>query len=121
MNPYIIEYLHQQPYVAVVIGISYEGPVSYISKVGEELKKQSVQGLILFDMLLYSGNGQDRFFEIKFNGEKFQTESARTVRLERLTPLRKRTCEIIGKNPQYVENSILNSQQKALIKHGCCI
>jgi len=121
MKPYIIEYLVDQPYVAVIIGISYESPIVYFSEISEELNEKSIRGGVLFDMLLYSGNGNDRFFEINFNGKQFNNNSAKNIRFERLTPLRKRTCEILSNNPDFVESSSLNKQQKDLIRHGCCI
>ncbi len=121
MKPYIIEYLDNQPYVAVIIGISYESPLVYFHEISEELNEKSISGEVLFDMLLHSGNGNDRFFEITFNGEKFSNNSAKNIRLERRTPLRKRTSQILCNNPNFVDSSSLNIQQKNLIKHGCCI
>lgn len=121
MKPYILEYLHNQLYIAVVVGISYESPIMYLEDIEYELKNKEVNGKVLFDMLLHSGNGLDRFFEMNFNGNVFEDDSAKTVRLERLAPIRKKSCEILTTNYEFVEDSILNKQQKQLIRHGCCI
>lgn len=121
MKPYIIEYLDNKPYVAVIIGTSYESPIIYLREIAKELNEKSIRGVVIFDMLLHSGNGKDRFFEINFNGQEFNNNTAKNIRFERRAPLRKKTCEILFTNPEFVESSILNKQQKELIKHGCCI
>jgi len=121
MKPYIIEYLFEQPHKAIIIGLSYESPVIYLDNISEELGNKLIIGNIVFDVLLHSGNGKNRFFEIYFDGKNFDDSSTRVIKLERSTFLRKKICEILFKNFEYVESSILNKYQKELIKRGCCI
>jgi len=44
MKPYIIEYITNPSYAAVLIGTSYESPVRYLDIISEDLKQNSING-----------------------------------------------------------------------------
>lgn len=119
---YIVEYLDEtSPYIAIVVGITSENPLLYLQNVASEIGRRVGRGSILIDALLHSGVGDDRFIDIEFTGSEFKMESAKIVKLERNSCLRKKGCSILAQQSEVVEFSILNPIQKKLLLHGVCI
>jgi hypothetical protein len=74
-----------------------------------------VKGKILFDLLLSHGNNPDRFYEASFDGEKINEDSLRSAKSVSKT-IKKLSMGFYREQNQLLENSILSSAQKFLIK-----
>lgn len=121
MNPFIIEYFKEKPYVAVLIVTTHENPLLHLQNIERDFGCKIEKGIILIDLLLHSGNNEDRFIEIEYTGLEFNFSTMKKVKIDRANPVRKKTSELLTTFPDVIESSILNSQQKKLILHGICI
>ncbi len=64
---------------ALVLSISYESPLDYISVLSKELSEADFAGMVLFDLLLCNGNVYNRFAEIAFSSGRFDRSSMNIV------------------------------------------
>jgi hypothetical protein len=110
-----------EEYSALIIQTSSEAPISLMDQIADELSIRQVKGKILLDLLLHSGNGDERFLMAFFDGNKFDMNTLGFIKIGRNNESRKLTSDYFRRNPQVAEYSILNNFQKKLIFKGCYI
>lgn len=63
----------------LILSISYESPLDYISILSKELSEADFDGMVLFDLLLCNGNVHNRFVEVTFALGRFDRSSMNVV------------------------------------------
>ena len=114
MNEYIIFDTNADGYDKHVLCLTFESILSYIGKIESALAKEIIEGKVLIDQLLITGNGANRFMSCKFSNGRLDFETAQIV-----TPaesFRRETIEWLHDNYSFVENSILTEEQRQKIK-----
>lgn len=114
-----IIYLQDNPYIAVIV---YLDGVDIIKELLILNTKKNIKaGTYLIDCLLILGNTADRFIEIEHDGERFLTEAAKSILIDRRNLARVESCKYLRKEREIVNNSILTSVQKKLLLQGVTI
>ena len=99
----------------LVLSTSYVSPLGSLPIIEQELEGH--QGEVLFDLLLSNGFASNRFLVAQFDGNKFDVNSFKAV--ESISPsIKEKAGEFYREHPEYLENSILPTAQKFLIKKG---
>ena len=114
MKEFIIFDTNADGYDKQVLCLTCESLLPYIQKIESALAEKIIEGKILIDQLLITGNGANRFVSCKFSDGRLDPEIARVV-----TPTeyyRKETVEWLHNNYSFVENSILTEEQRQKIK-----
>ncbi len=101
-------------YSTVVYSTSYDSPINHLTDLENELEKIGVQGEVLFDLLLSSGNTPDRFYKAVFTGYKFDIGTLTQI----LPPaeIQNESLEFYHLHPNYLASSVLSKPLKFLIK-----
>ena len=110
--------LKNQEYAYLVILCNASSPYDHINDILQELKNKG-SSKVLIDQMLHVGNNEKRFLTFCFDGQNSVSEKA-FVRIKKDSPLRRTSCEFF-KNNEIMENSILSSIQKRMIKKGLVI
>ncbi len=117
---YSLYTLSSGKYDCMVVCLSYESIFSYVADVQKQIYKKGItNGVILFDQLLISGNGENRFLSIKFQNGSFDYMSAKNVEADDI--YHQLTSSELRKNEDILKQSILSEKQKVLITKGCTI
>jgi len=104
-------------YKFIVLAISYVNPVDELDEIEKELYNKRFNGKVLFDLLLCNGINKNRYVEINFNGERFDTSSLKLI--ESITRSSKEiVSEYFKEHPIYIESSVLPKAQCYLMKKG---
>lgn len=114
MCEYIIFDVNVDGYDKYVLCLTFESLLFYIRKIEAELAEEMIEGKILIDLLLVTGNGTNRFVSCVFSNGQLDFKTAQNV-----TPaefFRKETVEWLHDNYSYVKNSILTEEQRQKIK-----
>lgn len=114
MNEYTIIKIDFKKYDRLILCLTFESLLSYISKVEESLAKNLEVRHILIDQLLLTGNNYNRFIEIDYSKGKFDFNTVQIV--EPSNYFRKKSIEWLHNNYGYVINSILTDEQRQKIK-----
>lgn len=114
MDEYIIIKTNVEGYDRFVLCLSFESLWTYIKKIEDSLAENNTTERILFDQLLITGNGTNRFMSCDFSEGKLDFRTARTVKPADY--FRKETVDWLCNNYYYVENSILTEEQRQKIK-----
>lgn len=114
MNEYAILKTHEDDYDRLVLCLSSESLLEYIEKIEQTLAEDNLNGKVLIDQLMITGNGNNRFISVSFSHGKIDLKTAQTV--NPTDHYRKATVEWLHDNYHYVENSILTADQKQKIK-----
>ena len=94
------------------------GIFDMINEIEKELNKQNIEGKILIDQLLLTGNSFNRFVECNFKS-KIDFRTAHNINPDNLSyNFRLETFKYLHRHYEYVENSILTDKQKEFIKKG---
>jgi hypothetical protein len=119
MKPYIVE-SDILGYASIIIWTTVsESPFMYLS---EHKPSDIKEGKVLFDFILYQGNGMNRFFEVNNINNSWEYPNKYIKRLKRSHPIRQHIGKILTANyDSIIKNSILTSSQKTLIKNGLFI
>ena len=101
MKEYEIHYFKTEDKTKYIIfSTSYISPLKFISDIEKDLvmlnNAEKIE--VIFDLLLSSGNGKERYGKAIFNGSRFDLKSFK-----------------------YIESSMLNSIQKKMICNGIAI
>jgi hypothetical protein len=75
----------------------------------------------LIDELVHSGNNNDRFIRGYFDGENFDQSGFSFEVIDRRHEIRKYSCDLLRKEPDVIDYSILSNVQKSLINRGLYI
>jgi hypothetical protein len=76
-------------------------------------------GNILIDQLLITGNNNNRFLSLNIKNGSFDFSTASNVEADFL--YHQLTSSELKKNRPLLDNSILSSKQKSLIRSGCVV
>lgn len=114
MDEYAILKTNAEDYSRMVLCLSSESLLTYIKEIEQTLAEDNLDGKVLIDQLLITGNGSNRFMSISFSHGKFDMKTAQTVNPSE--PCRKETIKWLHDNYHYVEYSILTAEQKQKIK-----
>lgn len=114
MNEYTILKTNEEDYKRLVLCLSSESLLAYIEKIEQKLAEDKLDGKVLIDQLMITGNGNNRFISVSFSHGKIDLKTAQTV--NPTDHYRKATVEWLHDNYHYVENSILTADQKQKIK-----
>lgn len=114
MDEYTTLRTNEEDYDRLVLCLSSESLLAYIEKIEQTLAEDNLDGKVLVDQLLLTGNGTNRFISVFFSHGKFDLRTAQTV--NPTDHYRKATVEWLHDNYHYAENSILTADQKQKIK-----
>lgn len=122
MNEFdILDLLDNNDYKLLVVFKTPEPPLQYLDEVSKVLVNKRIKGFILIDELIHSGNNEDRFIKVYFDGENFDRKSFSFEVVDRRSEIRKYSCEVLRKEPDVIDYSTLNNFQKKLILSGLFI
>lgn len=106
----------------IIFSTSHISPLKFIKDIENELKDSINEEVeILFDLLLSSGNNQERYGSVIFNGKEFDKNTFRYISVEKSNLIRSISTDYYKKKNNWLENSILNSIQKKMIYKGITI
>lgn len=114
MCEYAIIKTNAEDYSRMVICLSSESLLTYIDMIEQALAEDDLDGRVLIDQLLLTGNGTNRFMSVSFSHGKFDLKTAQVANPPE--HYRKATAEWLHNNYCYAENSILTAEQKQKIK-----
>lgn len=108
-----------QSYSFISFSLDSSRPDCYLEQLEFELKRKSIEGTVLLDLLLANGNNSRRFIEVSFNGESLNWVSAKTKSPNLLDTKIISYCQkFYNKNKDTLSNSVLTSVEKHKILSG---
>ena len=106
----------------VVFSTFFMSPLDFLEEIEEELSIQTNEEKeVIFDLLLSNGNNSNRYGKAIYDGKKFKHGSFEVISIPKDDKLREFSMQYYKEHANYVNNSILSSAQKFLIKNGVCI
>jgi hypothetical protein len=105
--------------MAYIVVSSYDFSLRFNDLLIHELQSTKFKGTVLIDMLLKTGNNQNRYSSIIFDGEKLDITNFQRISNPKIFWELEKDIFITHKN--IIENSILPDYQKALILQGKAI
>lgn len=114
MKEYVIFNTDIEGYDRLILCLTFESLLSYIKKIEDVLTEGNVEGKILIDQLLVTGDNSNRFVSCFFSKGKLSFETAQIVKPAE--HYRRKAVEWLHNNYSYVENSILTEEQRQKIK-----
>ena len=102
-------------YKAIVVSLSSESLTDNMEDIKLELFSAGINGKILFDYLLSTGQNNKRFFEIEFNGDFLIDTFHNTVVSD---IIKKHLYDFYCLNYQYIANSLLSEPLKYVYRHN---
>lgn len=122
MKRYDFEKIEYDEYKIMIFSTSYETPLRDITEISMELRNYiPPKAKVVFDLLLNMGNNKERYAEAYFDGNEFNKSSFRYITVDKKSEIRKFSCSYFMKNPDLLDNSILNSIQKKMLIKGITI
>ncbi|SCL88148.1 type II toxin-antitoxin system RnlB family antitoxin [Sporanaerobacter sp. PP17-6a] len=118
MSKYKIEYIRSGAFSALIISLTYENIFKELEKIEKELTDNHINGMVVFDNLLKTGNNEERFISAFFNGTKFDRNSFKFTKISRVNSVRQLSCSSLRNYKENIEMSILNKFQKDLLLRG---
>ncbi|MDY3374195.1 MAG: type II toxin-antitoxin system RnlB family antitoxin [Terrisporobacter othiniensis] len=124
MKEYEIHYFKTEDKTKYIIfSTSYISPLKFISDIEKDLvmlnNAEKIE--VIFDLLLSSGNGKERYGKAIFNGSRFDLKSFKYIEIPKNSCLRKVSTDYYREKSKYIESSMLNSIQKKMICNGIAI
>jgi len=106
----------------IIFSTTYISPLDFIKDIENELRSMVDYSIeVVFDFLLSSGNGRDRFGRIVYDGKGFDMTSFEFITIPKKNTLREFSINYYKDKDENLENSILTSVQKKMIKKGIAI
>ena len=109
----------------IVMATTYKDPlddINVINQIENDLRELNItEGKIMFDLLTSIGDNSERFSTIFFDGYKFNLTSYAVIQVSKKSDLRKSMTPFLNKLDNQLENTVLNSTQIKLIRHGLTI
>ncbi len=100
----------------IVFSISEIKPYEELNQLEHELSNKKFEGNVIFDLLLSNGNNSNRFMEALFDGKKLKRSSFNIINVDK--KIKRKSVNFYKLHLHLIENSILSSSQKFLIKKG---
>ena len=99
-----------------------ENPMLYLERISFELYKHGVKNKkILFDNLLHTGDNENRFSELLFDGKEFVEDSFKQLNIAKKNPIRLATVSFLRTNRISLNESVLTAMEKMKINKGISI
>lgn len=108
----------------MIVATSHQDPLSNFGDIAEielDLRNQSIKGSIFFDMLACTGDNTERFLKLTFDGEKFDLKSVEFIYLKKNSIVRNVSLKVFKECAYRLNDTILNSNQIELLRHGVAI
>ncbi|MBU3196727.1 type II toxin-antitoxin system RnlB family antitoxin [Clostridium algidicarnis] len=121
MKRYEISILNEEK-KCMIFSTTYASPLDFIKDIENDLKSivnYSIE--VVFDFLLSSGNSKERFGKINYTGSGFDMKSFQFINVPKKNDLRKVSVSYYKNKDENLDNSILTSMQKKMIKKGIAI
>ena len=103
----------------LIISCIPDSPLTLMERIELELNKKQIKGIIIVDQILHSGNNQDRFISLRFDG-KIDKKSIQFQQIDKKTKIREISCHYLKEN-NLIDDSILSSTQKRMLNKGISI
>jgi hypothetical protein len=107
--------LNKRKKQAIVYSTNYLRMEEYMNEVALFLKEKSFRGKVIFDLLLSNGNSFNRFIEVFFNGDNFDSKTIKVINNIDDNIINK-SLDFYNSHLSLLENSVLSKAQKFLIK-----
>lgn len=121
MKRYEISVLDEEK-KCVIFSTTYISPLDFIKDIENDLKSIVNYSLeVIFDFLLSSGNSKERFGKINYTGSEFDMKSFQFIKVPQKNDLRNVSVNYYRNKDENLDNSILTSIQKKMIKKGIAI
>lgn len=121
MKRYEINVLNEEN-KCIIFSTTYISPLDFIKDIENDLRSVVNYSIeVVFDFLLSSGNCQERFGRINYTGNEFDMRSFQFINVPKKNNLRKVSANYYKDKNENLENSILTSMQKKMIKKGIAI
>lgn len=113
MKNYEIQQLQDKKYNALLLWLSSESIIEYITEIEHEPLLMQSKGTLLIDQLLITGDGENRFVSCLYNHGKIDLTTAKRVEQSNCNKISK---ELLRKNFKLLNYSILTKKQLQEIK-----
>lgn len=102
---------------AAVFATGVLSPMDALEDVERELSSKNIAGQVLFDLLLSNGNKANRYFVIKFDGQKFDHKGFNSAmqRYEAFSPL---SAKVLKGHFSEIDPSLLSNAMRFALKRG---
>lgn len=99
-----------------VICTSYNSILNDIDQLKNEIDINTLEGILIIDQLLVTGNGRNRFLACNFSKGFLDFKSARNI--EGRIEYKRITSYLLRQNLGCIKYSILTEKQKVLLEQG---
>ena len=106
----------------IIFSTTYISPLDFIKDIEKDMKdivNYNVE--VVFDFLLSSGNSKERFGKINYNSNGFDMRSFEFINVPKKNKLREISANYYKDKNENLDNSILTTIQKKMIKKGIVI
>lgn len=119
MNKFEILKVNDFKYNSLIVTNSFDTPFSNLKEIANELLSRGIHsGYVIFDLLLITGNTNDRFVEAEVCEGEFIDETFKNIEISKKSDLRYITMNLLKNEMLVLEASMLNNAQKMLIRSG---
>lgn len=106
----------------IIFSTTYVSPLDFIKEIEIELRSMVNYRIeVIFDFLLSSGNGSERFGRMIYDGKEFDMTSFEFINIPKRNRLREFSINYYKDKEENLDNSILTSIQKKMIIKGISI
>lgn len=116
MKNYIMHKLDDNKYIYFLVCLTYESILNYLNSIENDIKNSCLNGEILIDQLLVTGNGKNRFLKCEYTNGKINLSTAQNVNPE--NEYKFLSTKLLQQNFENIKISILTEKQKKLIIEG---
>ena len=116
MNKYQI--VERQKDFILVIGLSFESPLSDLSEIERELEQSKYRGSVVFDLLLANGIAFNRFVKLHFENGRFERDTFDVIESGNVS-LIEASKKFIKNNKDVLNYGILSALEKSEILESC--
>ncbi|MDR2047195.1 MAG: type II toxin-antitoxin system RnlB family antitoxin [Clostridiales bacterium] len=118
MDEFIVKQINKNCAKYLVFGTSVESPLFLLDEIARRVSHESGTKVI-FDQLLQTGNGDNRFLEISIDNGKFDLSTVKHI--DSMTvdnEVKVEIAEFLRTNESILKYSILLTSQKEVIANG---
>ena len=102
---------------AFILAANFHSPFECLSEISEELDREHVKGVVVFDMLLANGSKLNRFFMAEFDGKSFVENSIQGA-MNEYSKLSSASAVFLQSSIQLVDDVLLTPAMKFAVKRG---
>ncbi|WP_160680889.1 type II toxin-antitoxin system RnlB family antitoxin [Clostridium sp. C8-1-8] len=106
----------------IIFSTTYVSPLDFLKDIEKDLMNIVNYSMeVVFDFLLSSGNSSERFGQINYTANGFDMKSFKFIKIPPKNQLRELSVNYYKDKDENLDNSILTSIQKKMIKKGIAI